>query len=1083
MTLAKRSLSVNYHLFIYNQTTIIMSAETQNEKITIWIDNGDKKAEFHTKTPCCDTNSTLDGSLAAANELSLYAGHKSLPLITAFFKSFNVQNIDASKEVRKKANLGTILGVYLPTIQHIFGAIMFLRLFWIVGIMGIGQCIAMTFLCMLCTFLTCISLSAIATNGVIEGGGTYFMISRNLGPEFGTAVGVLFYLGNACACAMYIVAAVEVFLLYIAPNMTIGGQEVHDDTDLIKVYCYFDELKGLTGMMSNNYRVYGTVILLLIFAVVALGVRFVQFFAPISLICVLISITAIFAGVIEKSIVADNHHVCYLDGQLLQASAYVPINKTMDDQCFYCNFDNPRLRGEICQSSNITKLYSCDNHTLTCGKAFLGIQADVFLANLDSHYMQQGEVASEQYVTNKQMEIFQDITTTFFVVMAIYFPSVTGIMTGANMSGDLEDPQKSIPQGTISAQLTTSLIYFLLILAFGSSITGPVLRDKYGQSITGSGMVVAELAWPSPWIIMIGAFTSCFGAALQCLCSAPRLLQSIAKDDVLPFLRSFQVLTRWNEPFRCVILTTLIAELAILMAALDRIAPIVDFFFLMCYAFINLACFLHSILGAPNWRPRFKCYHWTLSLLGTLLCLFIMFSTHWFYALCVTLLCGIIYKYVSWKGDKKEWGDGMTGLILSTAQFSLSKLEDKQPHPKNWRPQLLLVTNLPMADDWRQKETTRKLISLASQLKKGRGLTVAIALHEGQSTDKNTKMIAEQMKKELQEEMTIAKVHGFCSSLIYEADQLEGALSTLIQSCGIGPLRPNTLLIPYPEESHVESAYWYFLHRLQRGAMQDMSLIVLKGIPYFPENEYRIAGNIDMWWILHDGGLLLLVSFLLKQHKVWRNCHLRIFVVVAHNDNKSQMRHDMGKFLYEMRIDADLFVCFCFSIHPNGKSIVPQHTFQVKSQTEMAYVPENAADNSEHLSFNPMPVTHSKSSNLENGRHEGKFRCERKFTFSSLETTTKNSTVQESPTISSNQLGGHLPEQRVIREVHSAVRLNRKILEKSSASALIVLNLPEPPKKESALSNYMEFLNVLTHNLRRVLLVRGSGSEVITKYS
>ncbi|VDN95730.1 unnamed protein product [Brugia pahangi] len=145
---------------------------------------------------------------------------------------------------------------------------MFLRLFWIVGIMGIGQCITMTFLCMFCTFLTSISLSAVATNGVIETGGTYYMISRNLGPEFGTAVGILFYLGNACACAMYIVAAVEVFLLYIAPNMTIGGQEIHDDT-------------GLIGMMSNNYRFYGTIILLLIFAVVALGVRFVQFFAPV----------------------------------------------------------------------------------------------------------------------------------------------------------------------------------------------------------------------------------------------------------------------------------------------------------------------------------------------------------------------------------------------------------------------------------------------------------------------------------------------------------------------------------------------------------------------------------------------------------------------------------------------------------------------------------------------------------------------------------------------------------------------------------------------------------------------------------
>lgn len=54
----------------------------------------------------------------------------------------------------------------------------------------------------------------------------------------------------------------------------------------------------------------------------------------------------------------------------------------------------------------------------------------------------------------------------------------------------------------------------------------------------------------------------------------------------------------------------MIAELAILMGAMDQIAAVVDFFFLMCYAFVNLICALHSILGAPNWRPRFRYYHW-----------------------------------------------------------------------------------------------------------------------------------------------------------------------------------------------------------------------------------------------------------------------------------------------------------------------------------------------------------------------------------------------------------------------------------------------------------------------------------------
>uniref|UniRef100_A0A914MR73 Amino acid permease/ SLC12A domain-containing protein n=1 Tax=Meloidogyne incognita TaxID=6306 RepID=A0A914MR73_MELIC len=161
---------------------------------------------------------------------------------------------------KKKANLGVMFGVYLPTIQHILGVTMFIRLFWVVGVAGVWHTMLLLFLCCTCTLLTCISLSAVATNGVVEGGGAYFMISRNLGAEFGSAVGILFYLANTVATSMYLVGGVEVFLLYIYPSLTIGGEEVHSDT-------------GMLGMMSNNYRIYGTLLLLIECVIVALGVR------------------------------------------------------------------------------------------------------------------------------------------------------------------------------------------------------------------------------------------------------------------------------------------------------------------------------------------------------------------------------------------------------------------------------------------------------------------------------------------------------------------------------------------------------------------------------------------------------------------------------------------------------------------------------------------------------------------------------------------------------------------------------------------------------------------------------------------
>uniref|UniRef100_A0A183DH58 AA_permease domain-containing protein n=1 Tax=Gongylonema pulchrum TaxID=637853 RepID=A0A183DH58_9BILA len=115
--------------------------------------------------------------------------------------------------------LGVMLGVYLPTIQHILGVTMFIRLAWVVGIAGIRDTMLLLLLCCLCmeinlqTLLTSISLSAVATNGVVESGGAYFMISRNLGAEFGSAVGILFYLANTVAASMYLVGGVEVMLV------------------------------------------------------------------------------------------------------------------------------------------------------------------------------------------------------------------------------------------------------------------------------------------------------------------------------------------------------------------------------------------------------------------------------------------------------------------------------------------------------------------------------------------------------------------------------------------------------------------------------------------------------------------------------------------------------------------------------------------------------------------------------------------------------------------------------------------------------------------------------------------------------
>ncbi|KHJ90197.1 amino acid permease [Oesophagostomum dentatum] len=1029
---------------------------------------------------------------ATFGHLALYKGPEDDAQQASFISGYTTPGPkERESSSQKKANLGVLLGVYLPTIQHILGVTMFIRLFWVVGMAGLWWTLVLLGICCSCTLLTSISLSAVATNGVVESGGAYFIISRNLGAEFGSAVGILFYLANTVAASMYIVGGVEVLLMYIVPDMAIGGREALHDTDPL-------------GPLYNNYRIYGTVFLLLQVLIVAMGVKFVQLLAPVSLLCVILAILACFAGGVEKAITHSGQMVCSLDDRLIQS---VVLYKNHNSS--HTNITNPTICDVCDKSPGLTHLFCdsgefCSEYTkvkIACTQGFPGLNMATLKDNLDPAYMQRDEVLPGMR-GKPDAEVVQDVTSTFFLLLAIYFPAVTGIMTGTNMSGDLRDPQRSIPSGTIAATVTTSIIYYALAVVFAASVDRAVLRDKFGRSIDNN-MVVSTLAWPSPWVVTVGSFLSTFGAALQCLCSAPRLLQSIAKDDVIPILAPFAKVTSSNEPLLGLLLTTFIAELAILLGAVDKIAEVLDFFFLMCYAFVNLIAFLHSVLRAPNWRPRFKYFHWFLSLIGAFLCFFIMFASdwrlaliacgmtfaiykyvewkgfgrsidnnmvvstlawpspwvvtvgsflstfgaalqclcsaprllqsiakddvipilapfakvtssnepllglllttfiaelaillgavdkiaevldffflmcyafvnliaflhsvlrapnwrprfkyfHWFLSLIGAFLCFFImfasdwrlaliacgmtfaiYKYVEWKGAKKEWGDGMRGLALTTAQYSLLKVEDKDPHPKNWRPQLLIC----LSTTWSKEMLDLRamsMLNLGAQLKAGQGLTIACAFLKGSVDNAKDKQHAQDVKDRLTKDMQKIRLRGFSKTIFYSRDQMNGCVSALYQSIGIGGLRPNTVLLSWPKAEYAEEVE-LFIEKLLYGIINENCVLVAKGITDFPDSNDRLIGYIDIWWIVLDGGILMLIAYLLKQHKVWRGCTLRIFAIGDNDSTKNEeIRKGLQKYIYMLRIDAELFMVNLLDLEVSEEVVEKTAELEKKQQT------------------------------------------------------------------------------------------------------------------------------------------------------
>ncbi|CAG5105787.1 Oidioi.mRNA.OKI2018_I69.chr1.g2453.t2.cds [Oikopleura dioica] len=957
-------------------------------------------------------------------------------------------------EDASSAKMGTLAGVYFPTIQNIFGVILFLRFAWIVGVAGVGQTFLLVLICCMTTMLTAFSMSAIATNGVVPAGGAYFMISRALGPEFGGAVGILFYLGTTFGSAMYILGGVEILIKYAFHDALI---HFVDDEDM---------------NLMHNYRLYGTIFLAGMSSLVFVGVKYVNKAAFFLLVIVLLSIMSIFvglfktlavspAGVDPDSSLCVDTCMCMLGDHLLHATEDSYCAKTFTDEegvihptdywKIYCTGDF---------NSTDTTFANCDqnfaSYEMTRRVGFPGFRGGNFSSNFKSMYQHEDELLVDKhmppttfYVINESSPItanedypawiVADATSSFTVLLGIFFPSVTGIMAGSNRSGDLKDAQDSIPKEP--SPLLRQLQWF----TFFAHSSGD-----------GGKLVASVLVWPHPYFMVIGAFLSTIGAGLQSLTGAPRLLQAIAKDNVIPFLSFFAGGKANGEPTWALLLTALIAESGIIIAELDAVAPILTMFFLMCYMFVNLACVLQILLRTPSWRPRFRYYHWAASLSGMIMCIVLMFICSWVYALVALSLAALVYKYIEYKGAEKEWGDGMKG----------------PPHTKNWRPQILTLVKL----DSEYRISKDQLLDFVTQLKAGKGLVMVYSVVNGDFLVNFAESQAAEnvLKRALKDH----QIKGFSNVLI--AQKVEEGLSALIQTAGLGGLRHNTVLCGWPAhwKQQAESGYRNFLAIVRAAAAGHHSLLVPKNIQLYPTKDDTIeGGTIDVWWIVHDGGLLTLLPHLLQQHRVWKNCRTRIYTVAQAEDNSIKMKKQLQQHLYQLRIEAEVRVVELESADVSAYAY--ERTLIMEQRNHLIHT---LRENKKKSKIQAVQAV--------NGIHPQPAKPDVPMTWSAEngKPPPPEPKIEEVQNLS--QMFDMKPDQPNLRRMHNAVRLNEVIVTESHDAKLVILNLPGPPKKNPSdvdgpnkERNYMEFLEVLTEGLDRVLMVRGGGREVVTIYN
>ncbi|XP_038720072.1 cation-chloride cotransporter 1 isoform X2 [Tripterygium wilfordii] len=848
--------------------------------------------------------------------------------------------------------LGTMMGVFVPCLQNIMGIIYYIRFSWIVGMAGIGESLLLVAFCGLCTFLTGISLSAIATNGAMKGGGPYYLIGRALGPEVGVSIGLCFFLGNAVAGALYVLGAVETFLKAV-PAAGIFRETITKVNGTVTP-------EPIQSPSSHDLQIYGIVVTILLCFIVFGGVKMINRVAPAFLIPVLFSLFCIFVG------------------------------------GFLAGTDKP--------SAGIT-----------------GLSITSFKENWSPDY----QTTNNAGIPDPDGKSHWN----FNALVGLFFPAVTGIMAGSNRSASLKDTQRSIPVGTLAATLTTTALYIISVFFFGALAT----REK----LLTDRLLTATVAWPFPAVVYIGIILSTLGAALQSLTGAPRLLAAIANDDILPILNYFKV-ADGNEPYIATMFTSFICIGCVIIGNLDLITPTITMFFLLCYAGVNLSCFLLDLLDAPSWRPRWKFHHWSLSLLGASLCIVIMFLISWSFTVVSLALASLMYYYVSIKGKAGDWGDGFKSAYFQLALRSLRSLGANQVHPKNWYP-IPLVFCRPWGKLPENVPCHPKLADFANCMKKkGRGMSIFVSILDGDYHE-----LAEDAKtacKQLSTYIDYKRCEGVAEIVV--APNMSEGFRGIVQTMGLGNLKPNIVVMRYPEiwrRENLTEIPATFVDIINDCIIANKAVVIVKGLDEWPNEYQRQYGTIDLYWIVRDGGLMLLLSQLLLTKESFESSKIQVFCIAEEDSDAEGLKADVKKFLYDLRMQAEVIVVTMKSWDVQAEGGSPSDDSLEAFSGARKRIADYLVDMKEAAQRDGTPL-------MADGK----------------------------PVV--------VNEQQVEKFLYTTLKLNSTILKYSRMAAVVLVSLPPPPVNHPSYF-YMEYMDLLVENVQRLLIVRGYRREVVTLFT
>ncbi|MCU0303592.1 MAG: hypothetical protein MUC56_06005 [Thermoanaerobaculales bacterium] len=451
----------------------------------------------------------------------------------------------------------------------------------------------------------------------------------------------------------------------------------------------------------------------------------------------------------------------------------------------------------------------------------------------------------------------------FFLVFAIVFPAFTGMTAGVGLSGDLANPRRSIPLGTLTATGVGMVVYILVVVKLSASASP--------EALAGDQLIMSRIALWGP-IIPIGLACATVSSALGSVLVAPRTLQAIAKDGVVRWRSITEFLGRGagvaNEPRNATAVTAVIAISFVVAGNVDFVARIISMFFMVTYGSLCAISFFEHFAARPSYRPTFHS-RWYLSLVGAVGCLLLMFQMDPAFALVAIVAMALIYRVI--RASRGQRGDDLGAIfravmVQATRQMQVGlQASGGQGSADQWRPSIIMV-------DGRTFDRSSPL-RLLSWLAHRHAVGTYLHFIPGR-LDRDSYL---ESKKTL--ERLIRLVHDRASGIFVDtivSPSMRSALAQSLQVPGISGMENNTVLFEFAFNDPPE-----VLQEVVEGcvdaAATEMDILVLRHSNVFFGGRDRI----HIWLTWHDyknASLMILTAYMLVGHPDWKHAEIEILV-------------------------------------------------------------------------------------------------------------------------------------------------------------------------------------------------------------